>query len=126
MPICKAVIDTSVMVSVAFAKVGLAKKLRDMIADDVFTLVTSKDILAELYRVLHYPHILKRFKPSKEDIDEFIGLIIEHSEFTKGKYRLNKILDDPADNMFLACALVLCLDTENAIGVNIKGNLNLW
>jgi len=29
MPILKAVIDTSVMVSVAFAKEGLAKKLRD-------------------------------------------------------------------------------------------------
>jgi len=105
MPSYRAVIDTNVMVSVAFAKEGLAKKLRDMIADDVFILVASKDILAELYRVLHYPHILKRFKPSKEDVDEFIGLIVEHSEFTRGKYQLNKIQDDPADNMFLACAL---------------------
>jgi len=105
MPSYRAVIDTNVMVSVAFAKEGLAKKLRDMIADDVFILVASKDILAELYRVLHYPHILKRFKPSKEDVDEFIGLIVEHSEFTRGKYQVNKIQDDPADNMFLACAL---------------------
>ena len=58
MPTIKAVIDTSVMVSVAFAKEGLAKKLRGLIADEAFTLVTSKDILTELYRVLHYPHIL--------------------------------------------------------------------
>ena len=105
MPIYRAVIDTNVMVSVAFAKEGLAKKLRDMIADDVFTLLTSKDILSELYRVLHYPHILKRFKPAKEDIDEFVGLIIEHSECIKGQYNLNKIRDDPTDDMFLACAL---------------------
>jgi len=53
MPIIKAVIDTSVMVSVAFAKEGLTKELRDMIADESFTLVSSKDILAELYRA--YP-----------------------------------------------------------------------
>ncbi len=52
MPI-RAVIDTSVMVSVTFAKEGVAKKLRDLIADDAFIMVTSKAILRELYEVLH-------------------------------------------------------------------------
>ena len=105
MPTLKVVIDTSVMVSVAFAKEGLAKKLRDMIADDAFILVTSKDIMAEVYRVLHYPRILKHFAPSEQDIDEFMGMIIEHAEFTKGLYSLERIEDDPSDDMFLACAL---------------------
>ena len=41
MPELKAVIDTNVMVSVAFAKAGLAKELKDMIADRSFTLFTS-------------------------------------------------------------------------------------
>lgn len=105
MPILKAVIDTSVMVSVAFPKEGLAREIRDMIADGAFTLVTSKEIMVELYRVLHYPRILKQFKPSKDDIDEFIGMIIEHALFTKGRYSLHKIKDDPMDDMFLACAI---------------------
>lgn len=105
MPIPKAVIDTNVMVSVAFAKGGLAKKLRDMIADCAFTLVTSKEILAELYKVLHYPRIIKHFEPSEEDIDEFIGMIIERALITKGHYSLHKIKEDPTDDMFLACAL---------------------
>lgn len=105
MPTIKAVIDTSVMVSVAFAKEGLARKLRDLIADEAFTLATSKDILTELYRVLHYPHIMKRFKPSQKDIDGFIAMIIEHAELTEGKYKLRKIKDDPSDDMFLACAM---------------------
>ncbi len=70
MPTIKAVIDTSVMLSVAFPRGELARELRDMIADGAFTLVTSKEIMAELYRVIHYPRILKQFKPSKEDIDE--------------------------------------------------------
>ncbi|NOZ69444.1 MAG: putative toxin-antitoxin system toxin component, PIN family [Deferribacteres bacterium] len=61
--------------------------------------------MAELYRVLHYPRILKQFKPSKDYIDEFIGMIIEKSLITKGKYRLVKIKDDPFDDMFLACAM---------------------
>ncbi|MEE8432775.1 MAG: putative toxin-antitoxin system toxin component, PIN family [Candidatus Desulfatibia sp.] len=105
MPILKAVIDTSVMVSVAFAKEGVAKKLRDLIADRAFVLVTSKAILKELYEVLHYPHIIKRFKPSEEDIDEFIGMIIENSVITKGTYSVEGITEDPKDDMFIACAL---------------------
>ncbi len=103
--VLKAVIDTSVMVSVAFAKEGLAKELRDLIAEETFTLVTSKEIMAELYRVLHYPRILKQFHPSEEDIDEFIGLILEKALLTQGQYSLHKIKDDPTDDMFLVCAL---------------------
>ncbi len=105
MPILKAVLDTSVMVSVAFAKEGLAKELRNLIAEETFTLVTSKEIMAELYRVLHYPRILKQFHPSEEDIDEFIGLILEKALLTPGSYSLHRIKDNPTDDMFLACAM---------------------
>ena len=105
MPILKAVLDTSVMVSVAFAKEGVAKNLKNQIANDAFILVTSKPILKELYEVLHYPHILKRFKPSKKDIDEFIGLLIEHSIIVEGAYSIHDITEDPKDDMFIACAL---------------------
>jgi putative PIN family toxin of toxin-antitoxin system len=101
----RAVLDTNIMVSVAFAKEGLAKELRDLIADEVFTLVTSRDIIKELYRVLHYPHIIKRFKPSISDINEFIGMIIDRVIMIKGLYEVKKIKDDPTDNIFLACAL---------------------
>ena len=105
MPVVKAVVDTSVMVSVAFAKEGLTKELRDMIAEGAFQLVTSREILAELYRVLHYPRILKQFKPSTEELEEFIGMILERAVITKGHYSLRKIKEDPSDDMFLACAL---------------------
>ena len=106
MPALKAVIDTSVMVSVAFAWQGLAKELKDMIADEHFMLVTSKQILKELYQVLHYPHIIKRFSPSEDDIHEFIGLIVEKAVITGGLFSADGITEDPADDMFVvACAL---------------------
>ncbi len=105
MPILKTVIDTSVMVSVAFAKQGIARKLRDLIADNTFTMVTSKPILKELYEVLHYPHIVQRFNPSKSYIDEFIGMIIENAMVTRGSYHVSGIALDPEDDMFIACAL---------------------
>jgi putative PIN family toxin of toxin-antitoxin system len=101
----RAVIDTSVMVSVAFAKQGLAKELKDMIADEHFVLVTSKQIIKELYQVLHYSHIIKRFSPTKDDIKEFVGLIVEKALITEGLYNANGITEDPADDMFVACAL---------------------
>ena len=105
MPILKAVIDASVMVSVAFAVQGLAKELRDMIADGRFLPVTSKPILKELYQVLHYPHIAKRFSPTKEDINTFMALIIERALIVEGLYEINGISADPNDDMFIACAL---------------------
>lgn len=105
MPILRAVIDTSVMVSVAFAKEGLTRKLRDLIADDAFTLVTSKAIMKELYEVLHYPHIVKRFKPVNEDIDEFIGMLMEKSVIIEGTYTVEGVSEDPKDDMFIACAM---------------------
>lgn len=105
MPTIKAVIDTSVMLSVAFPRGELVRELRDMIADGAFTLVTSKEIMAELYRVIHYPRVLKQFNPSKEDIDEVIGMIVEKALITRGTHTMQKIKDDPADDMFLACAL---------------------
>jgi uncharacterized protein len=105
MPILRAVIDTSVLISVAFAKEGAARTLRDLIADDTFVLVVSKATLKELYEVLHYPRIVERFNPSQNDIKEFIAMIIEHAAITKGTYRIDGITEDPKDDMFIACAL---------------------
>ena len=105
MPILKAVIDTSVMVSVAFAAQGVAKELCDLIADGRFVLVTSKPLLRELFEVLHYPHIVKRFSPSKEQISAFMALIIERAMIVKGLYEIDGITADPKDDMFIACAM---------------------
>lgn len=105
MPTIKAVIDTSVMLSVAFPRGELAKELRNMIAEGAFALVTSKEIMAELYRVIHYPRILNQFKPSKDDIDNFIGMVMEKALITRGTYSMQKIKADPTDDMFLACAM---------------------
>jgi putative PIN family toxin of toxin-antitoxin system len=101
----KTVIDTSVMVSVAFPKEGLTKELRDLIADGAFVMVSSKPILSELYRVLHYPRIMKQFKATEEDIDEFIGMVIEKAALVEGDYDVRKIDEDHSDDMFLSCAV---------------------
>lgn len=101
----RVVLDTNVLISLAFAQRGNAKTLRELLAEDAFVLVTSADLLAELYRVLHYPRIRQRFHPTEEDILEFIGIILERAIMVPGRYQVQRVEQDPTDDMFLATAL---------------------
>jgi uncharacterized protein len=105
MPAPKAVLDTNVLISVAFAQRGIAKTLRELLAEEAFTLVTAADLLAELYRVLHYPRIRQRFHPTEDDILEFIGILLERALVVPGRYQVQRVERDPTDDMFLAAAL---------------------
>ncbi len=105
MPALKAVLDTNVLIQVAFAQRGIATTLREQLADEAFTLVTAADLLAELYRVLHYPRIRQRFHPTEDDILEFIGILLERALVVPGRYQVQKVALDPTDDMFLAAAL---------------------
>ena len=105
MPVLRAVLDTNVLLAVAFAQRGLAREVREYLADGVVQLVTSKALLAELVRVLHYPRIQQRFHPTEEDIAEFLGLLLEQAAMLPGTYGVQKIDKDPSDDMFLAAAL---------------------
>jgi len=102
MPGLKAVLDTNVLISVAFAQRGLARELRELIAEGAVQVVTSAALLAELLR---YPRIQQRFHPTEDAIAEFVGLLLERAEVTPGQYHVQKIAKDPSDAMFLACAL---------------------
>ena len=44
----RVVLDTNVLISLAFAQRGNAKTLRELLAEDAFVLVISADLLAEL------------------------------------------------------------------------------
>jgi putative PIN family toxin of toxin-antitoxin system len=105
MPTLKAVLDTNVLISMVFAQRGVAKTLRELLAEGAFEVVTSADLLAELYGVLHYPRIRQRFGPTEEDILEFIGVLLEQALVVPGRYRVQKVEVDPTDDMFLAAAL---------------------
>ena len=105
MPTIKAVIDTSVMLSVAFPKAGLAKELRDMIADGAFYSGYFKGDYGRALPDNPLSPDSETVQAFKEDIDEFIGMVMEKSLITREHYKLDKIADDPTDDMFLACAM---------------------
>ena len=69
-----------------------------------FELVTSPPILADLRRVLAYPHIRKRHQWSDEQIDRFVQLLAAAALLTPGHHTVRVITADPTDDKILACA----------------------
>jgi uncharacterized protein len=106
----RAVIDTNVLVSGLFAEAGAVAELMELWVEERFELVTSEEILSELYRVLHKPTIQEHFKPSEDDIIEYIKNLREKAIITSGRYRTGRIKKDPTDDKFLACALEAAAD----------------
>ena len=101
----RAVIDTNLFVSGLFARGALSAQLQDLWINQEFELVTSLEIIKEVSRVLSYPRIKERFKPKEENVRRFFRLIFRKAIISKDIYRTDKIVDDPTDNKFLACAL---------------------
>jgi putative PIN family toxin of toxin-antitoxin system len=101
----RAVIDTNLFISGLFAKDSLSAQLQDLWINQDFELITSVEIIKEISRVLNYPRIQERFKPREENIRRFFRLIFRKAVISKDIYQIDKIVADPTDNKFLACAL---------------------
>ena len=101
----RAVIDTNLFVSGLFAKDSVSARLQDLWINQNFELVTSIEIIKEISRVLNYPRIKERFKPTEENIRRFYRLLFRKAIISKDIYQTDKIANDPTDNKFLACAL---------------------
>jgi putative PIN family toxin of toxin-antitoxin system len=61
--------------------------------------------MKEVSRVLYYPRIQQRFKPREETIRRFFRLVFRKAIVTEDLYKTDRIVEDPTDNMFLACAM---------------------
>jgi putative PIN family toxin of toxin-antitoxin system len=101
----RAVIDNNLFISGLFAKDSLSAQLQNLWANQEFELVTSLQIVKEVSRVLSYPRIKERFKPKEDNVRRFFRLIFRKAIISKDTYHTDKIVDDPTDNKFLACAL---------------------
>lgn len=101
----RAVIDTNLFISGMFATTGLSRRLMDCWVTRKFQLITSREIVGEIWRVLHYPRIQATFHPKEREIRRFITLMFRKAVITEGLYKTERIKTDPADNKFLACAL---------------------
>jgi len=101
----RAVVDTNLFISGLFGKDSLSAVLQDLWVHREFELATSIEILREVSRVLQYPRIRGRLQPREENIRRFFRLIFRKAIITKDLYTVDRIVDDPSDNIFLACAM---------------------
>ena len=71
-----------------------------MVLDGEVGLFVSPPQLDELRKVLEYP----RFGLDRRKKEKVLDVIIGVSTLVQPKQRVNAVVDDPADNMVLACA----------------------
>lgn len=93
-------IDTNIMVS-ALGWNGAEASVVEMILESKLELYLSTEILSEFFRVVKYP----KFHFADSEIDGFIGRLLSNSVIVNPSQSVKVIIDDPADNKILECAL---------------------
>jgi putative PIN family toxin of toxin-antitoxin system len=102
--VTRAVVDTNVLVSGVIAPHGAPRRILEAWHAGQFTLVTSEPIVAEVARVLRYPRIRDRYSLTEDDVATVVDSLRTDAKVVAGLYEVQRSVD-PADDMFLACAL---------------------
>ena len=100
----RAVVDTNVLVSGIIAPHGAPRRILEAWHAGQFTLVTSEAIVVEVARVLRYPRIRDRYSLTEDDVVTVVDSLRTDAKVVAGLYEVQRSVD-PADDMFLACAL---------------------
>lgn len=98
------VVDTNVIVSSVINKSGYSAIIRKSWKEGKLTLATSASILAEVERVLAYPHVRKRHQWSSQHIRRFAKGLQRKAVTVSGSAQVQPVKNDPTDNKFFACA----------------------
>ena len=105
MPFVRAVLDTNVYVSGIILSRGAPFEVLEAWRRQVYTLVTSEAIIAELERVLRYPRIRNRYAITEQDVTRLVNSLRAEALVVAGNYEVDGVSPDPDDDKFLACAL---------------------
>lgn len=106
----KVVIDTNIFVSSLIKKDSIPARLIQLWRENTFLIIISVQMLEEIKRVLHYPHIKNKYKLTDEEINLAIATIEKDAIVLVDVLELDVIKEDPDDNKVLACALEVRAD----------------
>jgi putative PIN family toxin of toxin-antitoxin system len=101
----RVVLDTNNIVSGTIMPHGSSYEALEAWRRDQFILLTSKAVIKEVKRVLHYSRIQKKYHLTEIEIKKVVRNLIRYAVVTPGEAKLNVIKGDPADNEVLACAV---------------------
>lgn len=99
------VLDTNVIISALLSTQGAPAEIIRRWEADEFEVVTSPPLLAELERALTYPQVKKYLKFSPAEIETFLTHLKTVATIVEPELTLNVIVQDPADNRVLECAV---------------------
>jgi putative PIN family toxin of toxin-antitoxin system len=105
-----AVVDTNLFISGLFGQNTTTAQLQELWITKSFVLGTSLEIMREVSRVLQYPRIRKNLIEKEEILKRFFRLIFRKAIVAEDNFKTDRIVDDPTDNKFLACALEVSAD----------------
>ena len=101
----RVVLDANIFISAVLKPHSELAKIFILFEEEKIRLVLSKQILAEVGRVLLYPKLKKRHKQTPKEIDRFLRNTAKNSDLVAGRTKICEIKDDPADNKYLSAAL---------------------
>lgn len=106
----RAVLDTNIIVS-GLVWGGPPGELIDVyIPRRILKICTSPPLIAELTRVLQYPHLARRVAELQLDVPRSLATVFERAEVYRRLPSVNLIPADPTDNVVLATALAAHAD----------------
>ena len=101
----RVVLDTNVYVSGTILSRGAPFEILEAWRRQVYVLVTSEAIIAEIERALRYPHIRDRYAVTEEDVTRLAASLRTDAVVVADTDEVSGVSPDPDDDKFLACAL---------------------
>lgn len=100
----RVVLDTNVIVSGVITDHGAPFRILQRWRGGEFVVITSKPILQEVERVLHYPKIKRKRHLTEENIRNVMELLRKYGIVTPADISIEAVSEDPADNKFVVAA----------------------
>lgn len=100
----RAVLDTNVFISGGTISAGAPSQVINRWRNQDFVMVVSPQLLAEYEEVLFRPNVMKYTGLSPKETEQYIQEVKGRAYMTSGMLALNVLINDPDDNMVLACA----------------------
>ena len=101
----RAVLDVNVIVSGTIVKKGPPHALLRALREEQWNLVSSREILGDIQRVLNLPKISRRYGLTPQDIRDVLQLLETRAAVVPGRLRIPRTARDPEDDQILACAV---------------------
>jgi len=102
----KVILDTNVLIS-GLLWSGVPSQILNLVEEDKIKLCFTLKTLSELESVLQYSKFIPFLQKMEVNVDKLINRLSERAIVSSKNLKIKVITEDPSDNKFLACALIV-------------------